>query len=137
MADSYCLSDIQVEITFSIQSGSMVDPTSSTICRCKIVKDRIVFCALHESAERLLATCDHLRKFLKNLKVAEQKDENMIREIILPYLDRQIAAAQKKSRIVSAQPLRSNEWNPNRTRLQSQVPHGEPQRHETSPFDHL
>jgi hypothetical protein len=31
------------------------------------------------------------------LKVAEQKDENMIREIILPYLDRQIAAAEKKS----------------------------------------
>ena len=45
----------------------------------------------------MLATCDHLRKFLKNLKVAEQKDENMIREIILPYLDRQIAAAGKKS----------------------------------------
>jgi hypothetical protein len=75
----------------------VVEPTSSTICRCKFVKNRIVFCALHESAERLLATCDHLRKFLKNLKVAEQKDENMIREVILPYLDRQIAAAGKKS----------------------------------------
>jgi hypothetical protein len=75
----------------------VVDTTSSTLCRCKIVKDRIVFCGLHESAERLLATCDHLRKFLKNLKVAEQKDENMIREIILPYLDRQITAAEKKS----------------------------------------
>jgi hypothetical protein len=67
------------------------------VCRCKIVKNRIVFCALHESAERLLATCDHLRKFLKTLKVTEQKDENMIREIILPYLDRQIASAEKKS----------------------------------------
>jgi hypothetical protein len=44
----------------------------------------------------LLATCDHLRKFLTTLKAAEQKDENMIREIILPYLDRQIAAAEKK-----------------------------------------
>jgi hypothetical protein len=75
----------------------MVDTTSSTICRCKIVKNRIAFCALHESAERLLATCDHLRKFLKTLKAAEQKDENMIREVILPYLDRQIASAEKKS----------------------------------------
>ena len=74
----------------------MVEPTSSIICACKIVKNRIVFCALHESAERLLATCDHLRKLLKNLKAAEQKDDNMIREIILPYLDRQIAAAEKK-----------------------------------------
>jgi len=75
----------------------VVDTTSSTICRCKIVKDRIVFCALDESAERLLATRDHLRKFLKTLKVAEQKDENMIREVILPYLDRQIASAERKS----------------------------------------
>jgi hypothetical protein len=75
----------------------VVDKTSSTICRCKIVKNRIDFCVLHESAERLLATCDHLRKFLKTLKAAEQKDENMIREVILPYLDRQIAAAEKKS----------------------------------------
>jgi hypothetical protein len=75
----------------------VVDTTSSTICRCKIVKDRIVFCALYESAERLLATCDHLRTFLKNLKAAEQKDENMIGEVILPCLDRQIASAEKKS----------------------------------------
>jgi len=48
-------------------------------------------------AHRLLATCDHLRKFLRNLKGAEQKDENMIRQVILPYLDRQIAGAEKKS----------------------------------------
>ena len=45
----------------------------------------------------MLATRDHLRKFLKTLKVAEQKDENMIREVILPYLDRQIASAERKS----------------------------------------
>jgi hypothetical protein len=77
----------------------MVEATPSTICRCKIIRNRIVFCALHESAERLLATCDHLRKFLRTLKAAEQKDENMIREVILPYLDRQIAAAEKKERL--------------------------------------
>jgi hypothetical protein len=45
----------------------------------------------------LLATCDYLRKFLGNLKAAEQTDQNMIREVILPYLDRQIAAAEHKS----------------------------------------
>jgi hypothetical protein len=33
----------------------------------------------------------------KNLKAAEQKDENMVREVILPYVDRQIASAEKKS----------------------------------------
>ena len=45
----------------------------------------------------MLATRDHLKKFLKTLKVAEQKDENMIREAIWPYVDRQIASAEKKS----------------------------------------
>jgi len=75
----------------------MVEATSPTICRCKIIRNRIVFCALHERAERLLATCDHLRKFFATLKVAEQKDDNMVREVILPYVDRQIAAAEKKS----------------------------------------
>jgi hypothetical protein len=50
----------------------------------------------NESAGRLLATCDPLRKFLGNLKAVEQTDQNMISEIILPYLDRQIAAAEKK-----------------------------------------
>ena len=75
----------------------MVEATPSIICRCKIIRNRIVFCALHESAKRLLATCDHLRKFLATLKVVERKDENMIREVILPYVDRQIASAEKKS----------------------------------------
>jgi hypothetical protein len=32
----------------------------------------------------------------QNLKAAEQKQENIIREVILPYLDRQIARAEKK-----------------------------------------
>ena len=75
----------------------MVEATPSIICGCKIVKNKIVFCPLHESAGRLLATCDHLRKFLSGLHVAEVKDEKMIQEVILPYLDRQIAAAEKKN----------------------------------------
>ena len=74
----------------------MVYTTGPIICSCKIVKGRIVFCALHESAGRLLATCDHVRKFLQTLQAMEQKDQNIIREVILPYLDRQIAAAEKK-----------------------------------------
>ena len=32
----------------------------------------------------------------QNLKAAEQKQENIIREVIWPYLDRQIATAEKK-----------------------------------------
>jgi len=36
------------------------------------------------------------QKVPQKSEVAEQKDENMIREIILPYLDRQIAATEKK-----------------------------------------
>jgi hypothetical protein len=32
----------------------------------------------------------------RTLKAAEQKEENIIREVIWPYLDRQIATAEKK-----------------------------------------
>jgi hypothetical protein len=32
----------------------------------------------------------------RTLKAAEQTEENIIREVILPYLDRQIATAEKK-----------------------------------------
>jgi len=71
----------------------LVHAIPPVICNCKVVRNQIAFCPLHESAGRLLATCDHLRKFLK---VAEQKDENMLRQVILPYLDRQIAAAAKR-----------------------------------------
>jgi hypothetical protein len=46
------------------------------VCRCKIVRNRIIFSAYTKSAGRLLATCDHL-------KIAEPKDDNMIREMIL------------------------------------------------------
>jgi hypothetical protein len=74
----------------------MVEATSVVICRCKIVENKIVFCALHEHAEALLAACHYARQFLRSLKVAEQGDQNTIREIVLPYLDRQIAAAEKK-----------------------------------------
>ena len=36
---------------------------------------------------------NHLRG---TLKAAQQKEENIIREVILPYLDRQITTAEKK-----------------------------------------
>jgi hypothetical protein len=64
-------------------------------CPCKILGDKIVFCPLHESAERLLAACEYARKFLANLTV-DHEDEKIIREVILPILDGEIAAARKK-----------------------------------------
>ena len=75
----------------------MVEATPAEICGCKIVKGKIVFCVLHANASTLLATCDYVRKFLSGLKAAEENDQNMIREIVLPYLNRQIAAAERKS----------------------------------------
>jgi hypothetical protein len=49
-----------------------------------------------KSAESLLAACEHIRTFLCDVTLAEQKDQNMLREIILPYLDSQITAVEKK-----------------------------------------
>jgi hypothetical protein len=45
--------------------------------------------------ESLTATGRHTH-LRRTLKAAEQKEENIIREVILPYLDRQIATAEKK-----------------------------------------
>ena len=75
----------------------------STICNRRVDRNWANRCFLSmvleisSDAERLLATCGHLRNFLRSLKVVEQKDKNMIRQVILPYLDRQIAAAEKKN----------------------------------------
>jgi hypothetical protein len=74
----------------------MVEATGPTNCTCKVVDNRIIFCPLHEGADGLLAACEYLRTFLRDVTLAEQKDQNMLREVILPYLDGQIAAAGQK-----------------------------------------
>jgi hypothetical protein len=74
----------------------MVEATGPSACSCKVVGNRIMFCPLHESAESLLAACEYIRSFLRGVTLTEQKAQNLIREIILPYLDGQIAAAEKK-----------------------------------------
>jgi hypothetical protein len=65
------------------------------ICSCKVVDQKVQFCALHENAERLLAACEYVRKFLSALTVSRHEDSNLIRELVLPYLDNVIAAAKK------------------------------------------
>ncbi len=66
-------------------------------CSCKMINDKLQFCALHENAQRLLAACEYVRKFLATLTVVRQDDANLVRELILPYLDNVIAAARGSS----------------------------------------
>ena len=88
----------------------MVEATPAFICRCKIVQNKIVqnnivqnkivqnkivFCTLHKQAETLLAVCDYLHKFIRDVKLGETKDEIFVREIVLPYLSSAIDAAMK------------------------------------------
>jgi hypothetical protein len=63
-------------------------------CSCKTVDEKLQFCALHDNAERLLAACEYVRKFLSALPVARQEDGQLIRELVLPYLDNVIASAK-------------------------------------------
>jgi hypothetical protein len=49
---------------------------------------------LHDNAERLLAACEYVRKFLSTLAVSRQEDAQLIRELVLPYLDNVISAAK-------------------------------------------
>jgi hypothetical protein len=69
----------------------MLETTLAIQYFCRIIDNKIVFCPLHKEAETVLAVCDYLRNFLMGLKVAEQKDQNMIREVFLPYVDSAIA----------------------------------------------
>jgi len=73
----------------------MVDFRPPFICRCKIVQNKIVFCTLHKQAETLLAVCDYLQKFIRDVKLGETKDEIFVREIVLRYVKSAIDAATK------------------------------------------
>ena len=73
----------------------MVDFRPPFICRCKIVQNKIVFCTLHKQAETLLAVCDYLQKFIRDVKLGETKDEIFVREIVLRYVKSAINAATK------------------------------------------
>jgi hypothetical protein len=64
------------------------------VCGCKAVDEKVQFCALHDNAERLLAACEYVRKFLSTLAGSRQDDGQLIRELVLPYLDNVIAAAK-------------------------------------------
>ena len=74
----------------------MVEFRAAIICRCKIVQNKIVLCTLHKQAETLLAVCDYLQTFIRDVKLGETKDEIFVREIVLPYLTSAIDAATKK-----------------------------------------
>jgi hypothetical protein len=65
------------------------------LCSCKVVDEKLQFCALHENAQQLLAACEYVRKFLTTLTATRQEDTNLVRELVLPYLDNVIAAAKK------------------------------------------
>jgi len=62
-------------------------------CHCTIKNNRIVFCKLHEAANGLYAAVEYLRRMLPTFTPAEEKDRNMIQQVILPYLDNQLNAA--------------------------------------------
>jgi hypothetical protein len=72
-----------------------MEATPPVLCGCKVVDEKLQFCALHENAQQLLAACEYVRKFLTTLTVARQEDTNLVRELVLPYLDNVIAAAKK------------------------------------------
>ena len=41
---------------------------------CKIVQNKIVFCTLHKQAEKLLAVCNYLQKFIRDVKLKSAID---------------------------------------------------------------
>jgi hypothetical protein len=72
-----------------------MDAAPPFVCECRIERGRIAFCPTHREAARLVSACDYIRKLLPTLKLAESGQANMIRDVVLPYLDAVIPAAQK------------------------------------------
>ncbi len=72
-----------------------MEATPPALCSCKVVDEKVQFCALHENAQQLLAACEYVRKFLTTLTVARHEDASLVQELVLPYLDNVIAAAKK------------------------------------------
>ena len=59
---------------------------------------RIAFCQLHAQAESLLSACEYLRKVISTVKLATLGEENLIREIVLPYADDVIKRASRPTK---------------------------------------
>jgi hypothetical protein len=94
MFDETKLPIVEKNVTVTLEHRGIEEPPSID-CRCEIVDNRIHFCALHDSAKRLLTTCQLVRKVLGNLKVIKQEDQSLISELVLPYVDNEISAAQR------------------------------------------
>ena len=58
--------------------------------------NHIIFCKLHEAANGLYAAVEYLRRVLPTFTPAEEKDRNMMQQVILPYLDEQLKAADDR-----------------------------------------
>jgi hypothetical protein len=84
---------MEKSLTVVLEHKGIHEPPA-IVCRCRVVDNQIHFCALHDSAKRLLTTCQLVRKVLGNLKVSKQEDQSLISELVLPYVDNEISAAQ-------------------------------------------
>jgi hypothetical protein len=73
-----------------------VDATPSIKCECRVVGDKIEFCPLHEEAESLLEACRYLRKLISTVELARPEQENLIRQIVLPYAENVIKRATSR-----------------------------------------
>lgn len=93
MSDETTLPISEKKVTVSLDRHGIYKPPA-VVCRCKVVDNQIHFCALHDSAKRLLTTCQVVRKLLGSLKGIKQEDQTLITELVLPYVDNEISAAQ-------------------------------------------
>jgi hypothetical protein len=94
MSDETTLPMMKRNVTVILDHHGIHEP-ASIVCRCKVIDNQIHFCALHDSAKRLLTTCQVVRKLLGNLKGVKQEDQTLISELVLPYVDNEISAAQE------------------------------------------
>jgi hypothetical protein len=74
----------------------MVETTGPLLCRCKIEKQKIVFCAIHQAAENLLLAVEYSRNFFADHAMAEPGIEATKTQIVLSHLEKVLAKARRK-----------------------------------------
>ena len=67
-------------------------------CYCKIVRGKIVHCALHDNATYLVGVCEHIYALLRELKIHDPAQKARIDQVVLPFIERTINFAMKEQK---------------------------------------
>jgi hypothetical protein len=79
----------------NLSATNMVDDGPRILCKCRIENQKIVFCAPHRAVEDQLAGLEYALRFIGDRHLRVAGDEELKKQIVLPYLDAVLSRALK------------------------------------------